>query len=434
MLNTWVSFKVFITSNRITEVMTESLQHQQIELSPELQEINFNYSVLWFRASDSVAMIPTKGESFDSEEVQRKRFYVINSLLLVVLLSGVVLFILAKTLSRDFQLYGVLEEEMEEVESGWKRLHADVFRFPKKQFLFCAITGCGFHILLVAFLIFVLFCITHLTEEMNTIINSVLWVFEISVPVCGFMSASLYRKFEGENTFRNTLLTYCLLTLPFFFVCLTINLAASKHHVTYAISWGTFFTYSLLFMGTTFPLNLFGANVGKRFSGPFDAPTRTKIIPRAIPSLPWYRRTLTHLIVGGLLPFMAIYIELYFTLARLWGTQSPTPFTVYFMMYIVLIVVTASVNVALTYDTLSAENHNWWWPSALCGGSAAVFVFLYCVVFLFTRTQIREGFHLVMYFGYTFFLCHCIFLTMATVGFYASLLFVKQIYRYIKSD
>jgi hypothetical protein len=32
---------------------------------------------------------------------------------------------------------------MEEEESGWKHVHADVFRFPPNKSLFCAFVGTG---------------------------------------------------------------------------------------------------------------------------------------------------------------------------------------------------------------------------------------------------------------------------------------------------
>lgn len=51
----------------------------------------------------------------------------------------------------------------------------------------------------------------------------------------------------------------------------------------------------------------------------FNAPTRTTKYPREIPPLPWYRHTLPQMLMAGFLPFSAIYIELYYIFASVWG-------------------------------------------------------------------------------------------------------------------
>lgn len=54
----------------------------------------------------------------------------------------------------------------------------------------------------------------------------------------------------------------------------------------------------------------------------FNAPTRTNKYPREIPPLPWYRQTLPQMLMAGFLPFSAIYIELYYIFASVWGKTS----------------------------------------------------------------------------------------------------------------
>ena len=54
----------------------------------------------------------------------------------------------------------------------------------------------------------------------------------------------------------------------------------------------------------------------------FNAPTRTTKYPREVPPLPWYRHTLPQMLMAGFLPFSAIYIELYYIFASVWGEQA----------------------------------------------------------------------------------------------------------------
>ncbi len=51
---------------------------------------------------------------------------------------------------------------------------------------------------------------------------------------------------------------------------------------------------------------------------------RTTKYPREIPPLPWYRRAFPQMLMAGFLPFSAIYIELYYIFASVWGHKVRT--------------------------------------------------------------------------------------------------------------
>lgn len=72
---------------------------------------------------------------------------------------------------------------------------------------------------------------------------------------------------------------------------------------------------------------------------------------------------------AGFLPFSAIYIELYYIFASVWGHKVYTIYSILFIVFIILIIVTAFITIALTYFQLAVEDHRWWWRSFLCGGS-----------------------------------------------------------------
>lgn len=103
----------------------------------------------------------------------------------------------------------------------------------------------------------------------------------------------------------------------------------------------------------------------------FDAPCRTTKYPREIPPLPWYRGTAAQMLVAGFLPFSAIYIELYYIFTSVWGHMDYTIYSVLFVVFCILLVVTATITVVLTYFQLAVEDHRWWWRSMLCGGSTS---------------------------------------------------------------
>ncbi len=63
------------------------------------------------------------------------------------------------------------------------------------------------------------------------------------------------------------------------------------------------------------------------------------------------------MVMAGFLPFSAIYIELYYIFASIWGHKVYTIYSILFIVFIILIIVTAFITVALTYFQLAVEDH-----------------------------------------------------------------------------
>jgi hypothetical protein len=68
-----------------------------------------------------------------------------------------------------------------------------------------------------------------------------------------------------------------------------------------------------------------------------------------VPPLPWYRDAPAQMAMAGFLPFSAIYIELYYIFASIWGHKLYTIYSILFIVFIILVIVTAFITVALTY-------------------------------------------------------------------------------------
>ena len=61
--------------------------------------------------------------------------------------------------------------------------------------------------------------------------------------------------------------------------------------------------------------------------------------------------------MAGFLPFSAIYIELHYIFASVWGHKLYTLYGVLCIAFGMLIVVTSFIPVALTYFQLAIEDH-----------------------------------------------------------------------------
>lgn len=72
--------------------------------------------------------------------------------------------------------------------------------------------------------------------------------------------------------------------------------------------------------------------------------------------------------------------------------------------------------------------------SFLYGGSTAFLMYAYCFYYYFERSDMSGFMQISFYFGYMTCICYGVFLALGTVGFRASLLFVRFIYGSIKCE
>lgn len=183
-----------------------------------------------------------------------------------------------------------------------------------------------------------------------------------------------------------------------------------------------------------FPLTVIGGIVGKNRAGNFQAPCRTRNIPRQIPQQPWYKHTAVHMAIGGFLPFSAISVELYYIFATAWGREHYTLYGILLCVFAILLSVGACISVALTYFLLSGEDYRWWWRSVLSTGSTGIFIFVYSLFYYHNRSNMSGLVQSVEFFGYSLLTAFVFSLMLGTVSFWASLAFIRYIYRSLKMD
>merc|ERR1719181_2229101 len=139
-----------------------------------------------------------------------------------------------------------------------------------------------------------------------------------------------------------------------------------------------------LYALVSFPFTVIGAICGRASASDFEAPCRTKKMPREVPlEMPWYRQPASQMFMAGFLPFSAIYIELHYIFASVWGHKIYTLFGILFLAFIMLFIVTAFITVALIYFQLAREDHRWFWRSFVSGGSTGLFIYGYSVFYWF---------------------------------------------------
>merc|ERR1712099_64204 len=193
------------------------------------------------------------------------------------------------------------------------------------------------------------------------------------------------------------------------------------------------FAMLCLWFGISVPLVFLGAYFGFSKAN-IELPVRTNQIPRQIPEQPWFVKPVITSLIGGVLPFGAVFTELFFIMSSLWQHQFYYLFGFLALVLVILIVTCAEISIALTYFQLTSENYNWWWRSFLASGSSALYVFLYSILYFSSRLQIEKLVSTMLYFGYMFIMSIVFFLLTGSIGTIASFYFVKVIYSSIKVD
>uniref|UniRef100_A0A7N8WKG4 Transmembrane 9 superfamily member n=1 Tax=Mastacembelus armatus TaxID=205130 RepID=A0A7N8WKG4_9TELE len=363
-------------------------------------------------------------------------FSIMNSLVIVLFLSGMVAMIMLRTLHKDIARYNQVDQVKEDAqeESGWKQVHGDVFRPPRKGMLLSVFLGQGTQIFIMTFITLFLACLGFLSPANRGALMTcavVLWVL-LGTPA-GYVSARLYKTFGGEKWKTNVLLTALLCPGIVFADFFLMNLILWVEGSSAAIPFGTLVAILALWFGISVPLTFIGAYFG--FKKPaIEQPVRTNQIPRQIPEQSFFTKPIPGIVMGGILPFGCIFIQLFFILNSIWSHQMYYMFGFLFLVFIILLITCSEATILLCYFHLCAEDYHWWWRSFLTSGFTAVYLFIYAVHYFFSKLQIIGAASTFLYFGYTMIMVLIFFLFTGTIGFFACFWFVNKIYSVVKVD
>ena len=362
-------------------------------------------------------------------------FSIINSLMIVLFLSGMVAMIMLRTLHRDISKYNQLETQEEaQEETGWKLVHGDVFRPPARSSLLSAYCGTGVQIFGMACVTMVFAVLGFLSPaNRGGLLTAMLLLYVFMGLFAGYFSSRLYKTLKGESWKGNTIQTALIFPLIAFCIFFALNFVIWGEKSSGAVPFGTLFALCFLWFGISTPLVFVGSYFGFK-KAPYEDPVRTNKIPRQIPEQDWYMKPLFSILIGGILPFGAVFIELFFILTSMWLHQFYYIFGFLAVVFIILIITCAEITIVLCYFQLCSEDYHWWWRAFLTSGSSALYLFLYSIFYFFTKLEITKTASAIMYVGYMTIISYGFFCLTGTIGFYACYLFVRSIYGSVKID
>merc|ERR1712139_365330 len=159
----------------------------------------------------------------------------------------------------------------------------------------------------------------------------------------------------------------------------------------------TMFAILVLWFGISLPLVYLGSYSGFR-RPEIELPVRTNQVARKIPDQPWFTHAIFMSLVGGLLPFGAVFTELFFIMSSMWQHQFYYLLGFLALVLVILMITCAEISIALTYFQLTSEDYHWWWPSFFSSGTSACYVFLYSILYFSSRLQIEKFVSTLLYF------------------------------------
>ncbi len=363
-------------------------------------------------------------------------FAIVNSLMIVVFLTGAVATIMIRTLKRDIAGYNVLHtvEDAQE-ETGWKLVHGDVFRPPQNNSLLLSVlVGTGAQIGSAFFFTLLASMLRMLNPiKKGQALTAVIMLYVLCGGIGGYVSARLYKFCDAKAWKKNTLATAIFFPSIIVGMFMVLNVFLTVVGAATAVSFLTIFLIFFLWACVATPLAFAGSYFGFR-AEKIEVPTKTNQIARFIPEVPYYANPPVSMFLAGLLPFGSVCIELFFIMSALWLHQLY--YIMGFLMAVLLILVATCSEVAMVmcYLQLCAEDHRWWWKSFLNCASAGVYLFMYSLWFLASKLDLVGVLPVVVYLTYMSMISMAFGLMCGTVGYLSCFWFTKKIYGAVKVD
>ncbi|CDF34245.1 unnamed protein product [Chondrus crispus] len=403
------------------------------------QNITFTYDVN-FQSSDlawATRWDPILDANADIKKIQWVS--IVNSLMVSLFLTALVATVMLRTVLRDFGRYNaVVEDEDEDDHTGWKYIHADVFRPPKLAPFLSICVGSGAQVLVMA-LATQLFALIGFLSPANRggLLTALITLWVLASFVSGYVSSRLYIRIDTGVSRRlvtfGTALLFPGITFSIFFA---LNLSMWWVGSSGSVPFTTLLLILFAWFGISVPLVFIGSQSGYRTKR-YDFPTRTNQIQRQIPDPPFGVSPYIYAVLAGVLPFGTVFMELVFILNSMWTGSVYYLYGALLSVFLILVLTCAEMSIVSTYLSLSAEDWKSHWHTSFWGpASAGLYVFLYSLYFaLAQRSDVPIPFvSIVVFVCWSLVVSGAFSLMCGTVGFVSSFWFTGKIYSSIRID
>ncbi|KAK0307691.1 Transmembrane 9 super member 2 [Friedmanniomyces endolithicus] len=373
--------------------------------------VTWTYSVFWRTSTTSFA---TRWDKYlHVYDPKIHWFSLINSAVIFMFLIGMVSTVLIRTLRKDIKRYNRLDQlrlddfsgdNMEDgvvEDSGWKLVHGDVFRSPKHALALSVLVGNGAQLFMMTGFTIAFAVVGFLSpSNRGSLATVMILLYTFLGSIGGYASSRVYKSFSGTKWKQLFILTPSALPALVFSVFFLLNLFIWARGSSGAVPFTTMLVILGLWFLITVPLSIVGSWLGFK-QAQLPPPVRTNQIPRQIPPSSGYLRLVPSMFLVGILPFGAIFVELYFIMSSLWSNRLYYMFGFLFLSYGLLIVTSAAVTILMIYFLLCAENYRWQWRAFASSGASAGYMFAYSLLYWARMLSFSSFTGGLLYLGYS---------------------------------
>lgn len=412
-------------------------------------------------------------------------FSIVNSFMMVLALLAFVVIILSRTLKSDYAKFAREEAERSKAlglldktggggvsggnsssssslssahsvdmmsaeiamwadETGWKQLSPEVHRVPLFPEMLCALIGQGWQLTTATLLIVALALVGSLHTAPGSTTTYFVFIFSLTSLLGGYVGGGQFQMYCVQlpplATQRNAFMAFSAVGFSGFvlFVGFAMNFLAIIYDSAQAIPfWGMVVVFAIWAV-IVVPLTTVGSMYGRHHTAvqmTGKAVPHVNVVPRLIPqNKPWYATPEALALLGGILPFGSIFIELYYIYAAFWGYKFYYVYGFLLLVVVMLMIVTACSSVVVMYLLLNGEDHRWQWTAFLSGASTGVYVFFFAAYYFVFKTHMSGLFMTAFYFGYSFLMSVGAALACGAVAFSAAQIFISAIYDKLRRD
>jgi transmembrane 9 superfamily protein 2/4 len=280
----------------------------------------------------------------------------------------------------------------------------------------------------------IIYCFGFFAESpRGSLLTMMLFLYTFMSIFAGYFSTRLYKMFDGSEWIKCaswTAISYPSVNLLIFSLIKAAFLFGKSSN---ALAPSGMLILIALWLGISMPLVFLGSWIGYKkckIKNPCKfSETEQSIKPHSC----WLSPT-TLCILGGIVPFGAIFVELVFIMMSIWRDAFYYLYGYLFICLLLQAITSAEISVFITYAQLSRGNHKVWWSSFLSTGSVGLYIFGYSIFFYATELDIISFSSSILYFGCMLALSLFFSLFCGSIGFFASHWFTRKIYGTLKTS